>query len=75
MLGLSDVTAQPSHPLTARELEILAHVANGSSNRDLAQQLHIAEATVKRHLDGIFRKLEVNSRINAVNRARDLRIL
>jgi len=75
MLGLSDATAPATDRLTARELEILAHVANGFSNRALAGQLHIAEATVKRHLDRIFKKLNVNSRINAVNRARELQIL
>lgn len=75
MVGLSDATAPATDRLTARELEILAHVATGSSNRALAGQLHIAEATVKRHLDSIFKKLNVNSRINAVNRARELHIL
>lgn len=75
MLGLSDTTTPAAGRLTAREIEILAHVAKGSSNRALASHLNIAEATVKRHLDRIFKKLNVNSRINAVNRARDLQIL
>jgi len=75
MLGLSDATAPATDRLTAREQEILAHVAKGSSNRAVAGQLHIAEATVKRHLDRIFKKLNVNSRISAVNRARELQIL
>lgn len=61
--------------LTAREVEILTLVADGCSNRALASQLHIAEATVKRHLDRIFKKLDVKSRINAVNRARELHLL
>lgn len=75
MLGLSDATRPATDTLTAREIEILVHVANGLSNRVLAGQLHIAEATVKRHLDRIFKKLNVNSRINAVNRARELQLI
>lgn len=75
IVRLSRTTSGDIEPLTSREQEVLAHVANGASNRELARQLHIAEATVKRHLDRIFKKLDVNSRISAVNRARELRIL
>lgn len=75
MLGLSTASAATTERLTNREIEILAHVATGTSNRALASQLHIAGATVKRHLDRVFKKLDVNSRINAVNRARELHIL
>ncbi len=75
MLGLSATSAATTDRLTNREIEILTHVATGTSNRALASQLHIAEATVKRHLDRIFKKLDVNSRIKAVNRARELHIL
>lgn len=71
MLGLSGPTQQPKSALTAREVELLGHVALGASNREVARRLHIAEATVKRHLDRIFKKLDVNSRISAVNRARE----
>lgn len=75
ILALSVPPPPSTSVLTARELEILTLVANGRSNRALASQLHIAEATVKRHLDRIFKKLDVNSRINAVNRARELHLL
>jgi DNA-binding NarL/FixJ family response regulator len=76
LLGLSMPRSVPAEQiLTAREVEILTCVANGSSNRDLAKELYIAEATVKRHLDRIFKKLDVNSRIGAINRARELNLI
>jgi DNA-binding NarL/FixJ family response regulator len=43
--------------LSARELEVLTLVAQGASNRSIAQQLHISQATVKSHLIHIFGKL------------------
>jgi len=49
--------------LTARELEIVPHVAGGASNRDIAQLLSVREDTVKRHLSNIFDKLGVYSRL------------
>jgi DNA-binding NarL/FixJ family response regulator len=75
MLGLTDTHPPNGHTLTPRELEVLAHVANGSSTRTLAREMHIAEATAKRHLDRIFKKLDANSRMSAVNRARELGVL
>jgi DNA-binding NarL/FixJ family response regulator len=52
--------------LSARELEVLALVAAGSTNRDAAQRLFISEATVKTHLLHIYAKLEVRDRASAV---------
>ena len=48
--------------LTAREEEIAALVAEGASNREIAQALHVSEATVKSHLAASYRKLGVRSR-------------
>ncbi len=61
--------------LSARELEVLAHVARGDSNRDIAGQLFISEVTVKSHMTRILRKLDAGSRTQAVARARDLHLL
>jgi DNA-binding NarL/FixJ family response regulator len=55
--------------LSAREAEVIQHVANGSSNRDIAAALFITEATVKRHLANIYAKLGATSRIDAVRKA------
>lgn len=55
--------------LSARELEILLLVARGMSNRQIAQVLRLAEATVKRHLANLYPKLGVGSRVEAIKRA------
>jgi DNA-binding NarL/FixJ family response regulator len=52
-------------PLTPRELEILALLANGSLNADIAAKLGVTEPTVKFHLSNIFRKLQVSNRTEA----------
>lgn len=47
--------------ITERELEIISFVAKGIKQRDIARDLGISEATVKRHLSNVFEKLNVNS--------------
>ena len=51
--------------LTPRESEILCHLAEGQSNKVIANQLGISEGTVKLHVKSILRKLDVNSRVEA----------
>ncbi len=51
--------------LTARELEVLALVATGKSNREIASNLVLSEKTVARHISNIFTKLGVSSRAAA----------
>ena len=55
-----------SEPLSQRELEVVALIAKGSTNRDAARQLFISEATVKTHLLHVDAKLGVNDRAAAV---------
>ena len=64
-----------SNFLTARELEVLELVSAGFRNSEIAIQLYISEGTVKRHLTNIYLKLEVPSRIAAVNKAAELGLL
>jgi DNA-binding NarL/FixJ family response regulator len=66
---------QSTPKLTARELEVLALVADGQSNPAIARQLYLGEATVKTHLLHVFEKLEVNDRTRAVTRALELGLL
>ena len=58
--------------LTQRELEVLRLVAVGHSNQEIAEQLNVATATVKRHVANVFVKLNVSSRTEAVYMARQL---
>lgn len=55
--------------LTRREVEMLELVSKGLNNREIGQVLGIAEDTVKTHLKGLFRKLEVSNRAEAVREA------
>jgi DNA-binding NarL/FixJ family response regulator len=55
--------------LTAKEQEVLSALARGLSNQQIAQELWLAEQTVKFHLSNIYRKLEVRNRTEAVQHA------
>jgi DNA-binding NarL/FixJ family response regulator len=55
--------------LSARELEILLLAARGLSNEQIASSLHLAEATVKRHLANVYLKMDVSSRGEASREA------
>ncbi len=59
-------------PLSDRELEVLQLVAEGLSNREIADRLFITVGTAKTHTINIYRKLDVNSRTQAVARAQEL---
>ena len=61
--------------LTAREHDVLALVADGLSNRDIAGRLAISEHTVKFHLASIFGKLGVSTRTEAVQRGLRLGVI
>jgi LuxR family maltose regulon positive regulatory protein len=60
----------PRAPLTARELEVLEQLSFGGGNADLARALFVSENTVKTHLASIYRKLEVDRRVDALRVAR-----
>lgn len=62
-------------PLSERELEVLALIAGGFANREIATKLFISQGTVKRHINNIYGKLGVNSRTQALVKARVLRLL
>lgn len=61
--------------LTERELEILRLIDVGLSNREIAEALYISLNTVKTHTKSLYSKLNVHSRTQAINRARDLKLL
>jgi LuxR family maltose regulon positive regulatory protein len=62
-------------PLTEREIEVLQLIASGQSNKEAADALVVTVGTVKKHLSNIFGKLGVNSRTQAVARARDMQLV
>ncbi|MFI5529080.1 response regulator [Kitasatospora sp. NPDC051853] len=65
----------PVPQLTDREQEILAQLAQGLGNREIARALFISEATVKTHLGRIYDKLGVDTRSGAVAVAKERRLL
>ena len=74
----SEVFADPaalSSPLSEREQEVLALIATGSTNKEIASLLHLSPHTVKEHTSAIYRKLGVRNRAEATRQAQRLRIL
>ncbi len=59
----------PAGGLSERELEVLVLAARGLSNRLIAEELHLSEATIKRHLANVYEKVGVRSRNEAVRKA------
>jgi len=55
--------AQPTEPLTSREEEVLVTVAQGWTNSEIADDLHISLSTVKTHLASLMRKLGARNRV------------
>lgn len=61
--------------LTLQETRIVQYMAEGLSNKQIAESLHITSETVKSHLKNVFRKLEVNNRVKALQRAKEMKIV
>jgi LuxR family transcriptional regulator, maltose regulon positive regulatory protein len=75
-LGATTVASlELREPLSERELEVLALLAAGKSNRQIASELFVALSTVKTHIKNIYGKLDVRSRMQAVSRAREIGLL
>ena len=65
----------PDAPLTRRELEVLRLMTMGVSTAQAAERLHVSRATVRNHVQNIFGKLGVHSRLEAVAFASKHRLL
>ena len=61
--------------MTEREQQTLSLIADGYSNKGVARELGISAETVKWHLKQLYEKLQVKGRIQAVNQAREWRLL
>jgi DNA-binding NarL/FixJ family response regulator len=68
----SHLTACNGSHLTARQLDVLRRLLKGEPNKVIARQLGVVEGTVKIHIAGILRALQVHNRTQAVVRAREL---
>ncbi len=67
--------AQLVEPLSARELEVVRLLANGATNREIANQMVLAEGTVKNYVTSIFNKMGVDDRTSAAMRAREMGLI
>ena len=66
---------ESSVKLTRREVEVINKIADGLSNKEIAEQLCIEEQTVKNHIHNILDKLQLHNRLEAVQYARDRKLL
>lgn len=69
----SSITAK--EPLSEREIEVLSLIGQGLSNAEIAQRLTLAQSTVKTHINNIYTKLDVKTRVQAAARARQANAL
>lgn len=74
-LSIDPESFDENQDVSHREREILRLVAAGLSNRDIAQAVHLSEATIKWHLHNLFSKLGVRSRTQAVLKGKSLGLL
>lgn len=66
---------ESSVKLTPREVEVINKIADGLSNKEIAGQLYIEEQTVKNHIHNILDKLQLHNRLEAVQYARERKLL
>lgn len=75
MTVFQEVEEPPANRLSEREREVLDLIASGATNREIAEALHISPWTVKEYTGGVYRKLGVRNRTEAVQRAQRLGLL
>jgi DNA-binding CsgD family transcriptional regulator len=73
--ALADLAALTAEPLSRREIDVLRLIADGRSNKEIAQALILALSTIKMHIKHIYGKLGVKNRVQAVAQARALGLL
>jgi DNA-binding NarL/FixJ family response regulator len=80
MVGLGMDVFEPAPPapdatLSDREREVVTLIASGSTNREIAEELFLSPHTVKEYTSGVYRKLGVRNRAEAVQRAQSLGLI
>ncbi|ADU30520.1 response regulator transcription factor [Evansella cellulosilytica] len=68
---LVDEVYSESNPLTEREREVLVHMADGKSTKEIANILHLTNGTVRNYISTILDKLEVGNRIEAITKVKE----
>ncbi len=61
--------------ISKREYEVLLHVVTGLSNKEIGNKLHVSESTVKTHVSNLLVKLDVKRRTQAIQKAKELKII
>nr|WP_298792109.1 response regulator transcription factor [uncultured Allomuricauda sp.] len=61
--------------ISSREYEVLLHISEGMSNKEIADKLFISESTIKTHVSNLLVKLDAKRRTQAIQKAKDLQIL
>ena len=69
LFSLDSSPVEITNPLTSREKEVLFHVSQGFTNREIAQAFNLSEKTIEFHLKSIFSKTEASSRTESVKNA------
>jgi DNA-binding CsgD family transcriptional regulator len=67
--------ARKSLGLTDREFEVLERLAAGDANKEIARTLDVSPNTIKTHIASLFQKLEAERRTQAIQKARELRLI
>ena len=70
-----NISAQKALGITRRELEVLAALCSGASNKAIARELGLSPNTVKSHISSLYSKLEVAGRVAAIEKARFLSLI
>ena len=70
-----DQKAIATSGLSKREYEVLEEMAQGYSNKEIAETLFVSESTIKTHVSNILVKLDARRRTQAIQKAKELRIL
>lgn len=70
-----EVKVNANELLTGRETELLALIAKGLSNKEIADRLFVSENTVKKHLNNVYTKLDVTRRTQAILKAKQIGII
>ena len=79
--AVTQASLEPNHQaieylgLSPRELEVLGLLGEGLSNKEIAEKLFVSPNTVKSHLGNLYGKLEVSRRTQAIQKARELRLV